>query len=163
MPKELIPGAANGIGAGIFGILLAIGSVLFTFLIMGGLVFWFVQRKNQADASRAAAQSWPGAPGVIVYSQVQVHSGGESTSVVPVIRYSYEVNGQTYQGNCIRAGDKKMRIQRGGSAPYDTVERYPVGSNVTVFYDPADPTPYWLVTTRRPGDLAAVLRAARRV
>lgn len=104
-------------GAGIFGILIAIGCALFTFLLMGGIVFWILQRKGQADAIRAAAQSWPGASGVILYSQVQVHSGGESTSVVPVIRYSYEVNGQTFQGDCIRAGDKKMRIQRGGAAP----------------------------------------------
>lgn len=138
MPTELIPGAI-GVGAGIFGILIAIGSALFTFLLVGGMVFWFIQRKGQADAIRAAAQSWPGASGVILYSQVQVHSGGESTSVVPVIRYSYEVNGQTFQGDCIRAGDKKMRIQRGGAAPYNTVERYPVGTAVTVFYDPANP------------------------
>ncbi|MGC4046637.1 MAG: DUF3592 domain-containing protein [Armatimonas sp.] len=139
MPKELIPGII-GLGAGIFGIVIAIVSVMFTFLLIGGLVFWVIQRKNQADAIRAAAQSWPGTLGVITYSQVQVHSSGESTSVNPVIRYSYTIGDQTYQGDCIRAGDKKMRTQRGGSEPYNTVERYPVGSEITVYYDPANPT-----------------------
>jgi hypothetical protein len=52
--------------------------------------------------------------------------------------YSYEVNGQEFQGQTIKAGDQYMSIRFTGDA-MKTMSRYPVGSKVTVYYNPANP------------------------
>ena len=43
-----------------------------------------------------------------VGSRVEV-SGGENTSVHPMILYAYDVNGRTYQSSQLRPGDSVMR------------------------------------------------------
>ena len=53
--------------------------------------------------------------------------------------YQYEVNGQSYQGQRIKASDKFMSIRISGEAQA-TVARYPAGSRVTVYYDPNNPS-----------------------
>jgi hypothetical protein len=52
--------------------------------------------------------------------------------------YQYQVEGAPYTGSRIRAGDQFFAIRLAGDAR-TTVARYPVGTPVTVFYDPANP------------------------
>lgn len=66
-------------------------------------------------------------------------SGGDYTSVNPHIVYKYQVNGYEYQSDQIRAGDVIMSYSGGGSA-YDLVDKYPVGLEVTIYYDPSNPS-----------------------
>ncbi len=91
-----------------------------------------------------ATESWPSTTARILSSEVREDvetsrdSGGmrrTKTTYRPALRYEYAIDGRTYQGYRIKADDY------GGSASraYNAVNRYPVGAEVTVYYDPADP------------------------
>lgn len=126
-------------GSIILTILIVIVSIICSILpfvaIFGGL-FWLIKRGgDQSKALNQAAQSWASTTGQIVKSRVEV-SGGDHTSVSPRIEYTYEVNGVAYQNSMIQAGSPTLIVMRNA---YDTVDRYPVGASVTVYYNPASP------------------------
>jgi hypothetical protein len=128
-------------GGIIFTILMVIVSLICTivpFVAIGGGLFWYIKRSSdQSKALNQAAQMWPSTNGQIVKSRVEV-SGGDHTSVSPRIEYTYEVNGVAYQSGNIKAGAPVVIVNPSQSA-YDTVDRYPVGAAVTVYYNPANP------------------------
>jgi hypothetical protein len=105
--------------------------------LFGAIIFWIVRRSQQAKALREASQSWPSTTGQVLKSRAEVR-GGRRARVYPYVLYEYEVNGQSYQSDFVRASDKLWRGYTSRDA-YDTVDRYPVGTMVTVYYDPADP------------------------
>lgn len=91
-----------------------------------------------------ATKAWPSTSGEILSSRVdqdvrqERQDNGtirERTTYRADITYSYTIQGVKYTGHRIRADDT------GGDRDkaYDTVNEYPVGSIVDVFYDPADP------------------------
>ena len=86
---------------------------------------------------RAAAQSWRTTPGTITKSRVEV-TGGDHTSTMPGIYYEYQVGAVTYTGDQVKAGDKFYPHYTSRQC-YDLVDKYPVGSEVQVFYDPEAP------------------------
>lgn len=107
--------------------------------IFGGLFYFLRKRGQQMQSLNLASQTWPSTTGTVVKSRVEV-SGGEHTSVSPRVVYEYEVRGTKYQSDRIKAGDSLMRVQTGGSrTAYDTVDRYPEGKTVTVYYNPDNP------------------------
>ena len=60
------------------------------------------------------------------------------------------------------AGSRAVRGPESDPAGYHLIRGWvPAGVKVRVT-DPADPTPYWFVATRRPQELAAAIEAARR-
>jgi hypothetical protein len=131
-----------------FAVLIGGGSVFIAILatVLGGLctlvpfvaIGWYIwDRSKKRDAVREAALAWRTTTGRVLKSRVEV-SGGETTSVTARVEYAYDVNGQAYQSDQIRAGDKVMRITSSGDA-YKTTDRYPVGAIVTVYYNPANP------------------------
>jgi hypothetical protein len=107
-------------------------------LIIGGLVVFLLRRGAQSNAARQTAQAWPSTSGTVLMSTIQVRRTGRSRSEIPVVVYQYQVGGQMYQGQVIRAGDQFGTIRVMGQAQA-TVARYPVGAAVTVYYDPANP------------------------
>jgi hypothetical protein len=112
-------------------------AVLLPLGIFGGLGYWFYNNSKKAKTVQQAAQSWLTTTGQVVLSRVEV-SGGENTSVNPRVVYQYQVGAQTYQGQVIRAGSQFFSVSSSRSA-YDTIDRYPVGASVTVYYNPANP------------------------
>jgi hypothetical protein len=138
-PQELFPWL---VGGGVFvTIITVVGAIIVSLLctiLPFVAIFWYIKkRSDQAGAMRQASQTWHMTTGKVIKSRVEV-SGGETTSVSPHVLYEYEVYGRTYQGQQIKAGDQFMRTYSSRSA-YDTVDRYPEGAAVTVYYDPADP------------------------
>jgi hypothetical protein len=107
-------------------------------LLLGGLGFFLYKRNQQSNAARQAAQSWLSTGGKVLMSSVQSRRSGNSTSTFPVVVYQYEVNGKTHQNQTIKAGDQFMNVRILGQADA-TVARYPIGANVTVYYNPANP------------------------
>jgi hypothetical protein len=109
---------------------------------------------------RAARQArgWPKAPGRILSSR-------ETSSVVPdsadmyspQIRYEYVVDGRTYTGSrvsfAIDSSYSRSRVQA-------TLQRYPAGQEVTVRYDPADPSRCCLQSGPWHGGLSRVATGA---
>jgi hypothetical protein len=85
------------------------------------------------------AKSWVETTGRIVRSQIEVRRHrfeGEAETVknVPDVEYEFQVGARTVHGLRIGIGDDAL------ADPEATLKRYPVGANVTVYYDPRDPT-----------------------
>lgn len=91
------------------------------------------------DRARGMA-AWPSVRGRVTGGAVVAKGTLEdgSPAYYPVIRYQYVVAGQEYQGerrlliNVGVGGTLRGLAQR-------VIDRYPVGSEVTVFHDPQDP------------------------
>lgn len=121
----------------IVGVVLSIVLSLSPFAVIGWL---FAKKSKEANEANRAALNWHETIGRVVKSRVEV-SGGEFTSVTPRVIYEYEVNGQIYKSSLLRAGDKFLVIQTGGSrTAYDIVDKYPEGAIVTVYYNPQNPS-----------------------
>jgi hypothetical protein len=127
-----------GGGSVVVAIAAAIGGLLCTIIPLA-LVGWFIwDRAKKRDAIRQSALGWQTTTGRVLKSRVEVSSGGDSTSVSPRVHYAYDVNGRAYQSDQIQAGDKIMAIGTSQNA-YATVDRYPEGAIVTVYYNPLNP------------------------
>lgn len=86
------------------------------------------------EMRRAAA--WPSAMGRIVRSgneEERLTNESDQVTVrsVAVVEYQFSVAGRTWRGSRVSLGET--------SSTDATLERYPVGKVVEVFYDPADP------------------------
>jgi hypothetical protein len=125
----------GGLAVGLLGALCA---TVVPLVVIGALVVVLVRRGKQSSAARQEAQTWPSTTGTVLMSTIQVRRTGRSRSEIPVVVYQYQANGQMYQGNTIRAGDQFGTIRVMGQAQA-TVARYPAGSTVTVYYNPANP------------------------
>jgi hypothetical protein len=113
-------------------------TVILPILVLGGIGFFLYRRNQQGTTYRQNAQAWPGTSGVVLISTVQSKRTGRSRSTYPVVVYQYTVNGQSYQGQRIKAGEQFFNIRVAGEAQA-TAARYPVGAAVTVYYNPANP------------------------
>jgi hypothetical protein len=107
------------------------------FIALGIFIY---RRSKMRDAAKQSAQSWPGTMGVVSMSTIQIRrSANNSRSEVPVVGYQYQVDGQSYTGGTIKAGEQYFSVRLYGDAR-KTVERYPVGAQVMVYYNPANPS-----------------------
>ena len=126
-------------GSGTF--LMIAGWVIFSVLctiVPFGAVTWYLYKQNQkAKAVKHASLSWLPTMGTVIKSRVEV-SGGENSTVSPRVIYTYEVRGRLYQCDQIRAGDKFWTVSSSQTA-YQTIDRYPEGLDVTVYYNPSNP------------------------
>ncbi|MBI3878120.1 MAG: DUF3592 domain-containing protein [Verrucomicrobia bacterium] len=113
------------------------------FLVVFGL-FWssFVLAFDGFIArtvwQRLHAQSFATAPGRVTRSEVIRSRGSKgSSSYSAKIFYTYEVNGQKLTGDQYHFGNMSNSDSRWANA---TVAAHPAGKEVTIHYDPADPT-----------------------
>jgi hypothetical protein len=106
--------------------------------VLAGLGVHLGRRARRAAAVRRAAAAWAQTAGTVLSTTIRVRRVGQSRSEIPVVIYSYQVDGRPYQSHRVRAGDETGQIKVIGDAS-SMLERYPVGSNVTVYYDPDDP------------------------
>ncbi len=120
------------------GLITTVCAMCLPLLIIGGLAVFLIRRAGQSNAARQAAQAWASTTGTVLMSTIQVRRSARSRSEIPVVVYHYEVRGQMYQGQVIRAGDQYGTIRVIGQAQA-TIARYPVGMSVAVYYDPANP------------------------
>jgi hypothetical protein len=123
-------------------IILSVGgglcAVLLPILILGGIGYFLYRRNQQSTAYRQTAQAWPSTTGKVLVSSVQSGRRGRSGTKYPVVGYQYEVNGKSYTNQTIKAGEQFFNARAIGQAQA-TVARYPIGANVTVYYNPANP------------------------
>ncbi len=120
-------------------VVLAIGAAILAVLctvVPFALIGWYIYAQfKKRNAVVQAAQAWRTTTGRVLKSRVEV-SGGENTSVHPFVSYAYDVNGRTYQSSQIRPGDSVMRVTKDA---YATIDRYPEGAIVQVYYNPDNP------------------------
>ncbi|MCB0035868.1 MAG: DUF3592 domain-containing protein [Anaerolineales bacterium] len=84
-----------------------------------------------------ASENWPTTIGVITTSELQTRRNGDGYSYSPRIIYEYRVAGEAYTSGRVTVAD-------GGSSRADsaqeTVDQYPLGAEVPVYYNPDVPT-----------------------
>jgi hypothetical protein len=126
---------------GSHGGLVALG--LFLMLVGGGLAFWFSRMNNAFKVQASASAAWPSVAGTVVAAEVQTrrHGGGlsggrQSAQHTPLIAYHYGVGDQGYQGTRIRYGLLVFNFKGGAEK---VLAPYPVGAQVRVHYNPANP------------------------
>lgn len=114
------------------------------FLAIGGTMmaalFWMLIISDAREA-----RSWPTVTGTVVTSQVmsQVDREGAATYGARVL-YEYQVDDQTYQSSKITVADGTSSRSRAAEA---IVDRYPTGSEITVYYNPRVPQSSLLETS----------------
>ena len=74
---------------------------------------------------------WPSTMGTVMMSTVDRRSTSEGYTDYPVVQYSYQVGGQSYQSYKLAPGPEV-----GGTGARKVVARYPAGAQVMVFYNP---------------------------
>ncbi len=118
----------NFLGAGCGGLFALIGLMILGF----GIREYF---KAQASTG------WPSVEGVVLRSEMDVDhssssSGGSSTTYGADVAYEYQQGGTRRTGDRVEFGE----ISTGDSSDAQQVlDRYPVGREVTVYYNPEDP------------------------
>lgn len=113
--------------------LIVIGSMLFSALLINAILLGIVL-VTRRKVTQAA--SWQAVMGTVTYSGIEWRRGSKGQSVAyPLVHYTYQVMGQLYQGNKIAPG-----MEVGGTGARKVVERYPVGAQVMVYYDPNQPS-----------------------
>jgi len=101
-------------------------------LVLVGLLLcgvWFMLRKKAQ-----ASLQWPSSRGRVISSALnrrQDSDGNQSEEALVV--YEYLVGGATFQGKRIAFGGS------GAGGARKSVQRYPAGATVAVYYDPAKP------------------------
>ncbi|MBN2501351.1 MAG: DUF3592 domain-containing protein [Anaerolineales bacterium] len=124
-------------GSTVAVILSIILSVICTIVPLAAVGWFIYSRFQKAKDVQQASQNWLATTGRVIKSRVEV-SGGEVASVYPRVIYEYEVEGVKYQADQIKAGDKFWAARTSQEA-YNTIDRYPEGLEVTVYYNPANP------------------------
>ena len=129
-------------GVALFSLLFSLAVMIFatvlSIAVVGGLGLYLYRRSRMRAAARQAAQTWSGTTGVVVASTIHVKRISRSRSEIPVVVYQYQVDGKPYVGKVIKAGDQFFSVRLYGAAQ-ETIARYPVGAQVTVHYNPANP------------------------
>lgn len=108
------------------------------FLVVGVVLFI-----NAVKTRRKAEESlfWPTTPGLIKSATMREHTHHDSkghrkpSTYEPVIEYTYAVIDQPYTGNKIALGAKSFDSHQA----FEIFNRFPVGNNVDVHYNPQDP------------------------
>jgi hypothetical protein len=91
----------------------------------------------RAQAQGRKAQLWPTTKGTVLTSGVAIEPVMGNPMSTPAVTYSYEVRGQALQGGGLRVGVPRYFNKPDKASAL--AAQYPVGSQVTVHYDPETP------------------------
>ena len=113
-----------------------------------------IQRKKRRSAH------WPTVTGTITKSDVAEHVSRDKDDnveirYVPEIVYGYRVGGREYHAATRKWGFSELYVDEEG--PKKVLAKYPKGSSVPVFYDPADPSNAVLEPHNRSGTLVPLV------
>ena len=121
-----------------FGPILRILCGGFTFLAFGGIGVFVIYKAYRTRQQADASQGWPAVRGELTDARVDRSTDSDGgASYIPRLRYTYQVSGTTFTGDKITFG---FHQSYGSEAKAQAVlQRYPVGSNAMVYYNPANP------------------------
>jgi hypothetical protein len=123
----------------IFGVLCG-GSF---FLLFGGIGAFLLYKAYKARQQSDLSQGWPSVQGQVTGAHVSHSSstdtdGNISYSYSPNVSYTYQVGGNTYHNDKLTFGFQQTFNNE--ARAQTALQRYPVGGNVTVYYNPANPS-----------------------
>lgn len=114
-------------------VLVLAGCALLIALALGVLV-WRVRRLKRAVE---IAKGWPKAAGRVVGTDIEIRSFSKGVSYGAIIAYEYEVAGKRYRSERYSlSGPHYFSFERRAKR---LLERFAIGTPVTVHYDPAKP------------------------
>lgn len=128
------------------------GGVLFAVAFVG---FWsaitlaFDVMLVYAAYRQLAATRYPSTIGAVSHSEVKEHSDGDGSTYRPEIKYLYRVGEREYTGDRYRYG----QMASGDRHAHRVVNAHPVGRELAVYYNPADPADAVLLTGLEGSDL----------
>ena len=110
----------------------------FFFLAGAILLFFAIRTRRKSSASMA----WPSTTGQISTASVRQNSATDEDGHVnftysPIVEYDFPVNGQAFKGRRINYGITASPTRE---AAQKEVDRFPIGRQVTVFYNPEKPS-----------------------
>lgn len=140
--EELGTGADGSEGSGPFrGVLLPI---LIGLVIVGVGGYVYVDEGAALDSGVEVDATVVGSD---VEQRIRYDADGDRRTVYyPRVTYEYSVDGETYRSSNLRAGLGRESMLESNARR--TVERYPVGAQVTAYYDPENPSRAFLVAGR---------------
>jgi uncharacterized protein DUF3592 len=122
-----------------FPVAMLAGMGLFTLLL------WYALQRQLWDMRR-----WSSAPGKVLVSEVESYMDDSSDNdnsthtrmFRPSVVYTFKVDGRQYMSDRVVLGTQASGKMLGGAPGFvnERVAKYPHGSDVTVYYDPKDPT-----------------------
>lgn len=123
-----------------FGFALLCGGffLVITLALSGGLIFFSLRSKKKAGSS----QGWPATNGKVIVSEVRESASTDDDgytrySYYPRVEFSYVVAGQSYSSKSISFGGVQGSSKTAKAE--ETINKYPVGAPVTVYYNPQKP------------------------
>ncbi|MCX7975763.1 MAG: DUF3592 domain-containing protein [Bellilinea sp.] len=112
------------------------------FLLFAGIGVWLILRYQKNKEKAWQSLNWPKTSGRVIESRIAEHEsededGHVTSTYSPVVRYEYQVNGVAYTGGKIAVGgvvaiSNKKKVQQ-------TIDQYPEGKLVVVYYNPQNP------------------------
>ncbi len=129
-----------------------IGIFLFVFGLIFGLVGFISKRRA------AASLQWPTASGQIISSVIHTSTstdsdGASSTTYEPKVEYTYTIMGSPISGRRIAFGAMGSDY----ASAQKVLAAYPVGTAVTVYYNPEKPADSVLENKARGGTVFLIL------
>jgi Protein of unknown function (DUF3592) len=114
-------------------------SLIFLFIcvvLIGPAFFLYVFYADHRD--RPSLQ-WPSASGKIVQCQQESHHGTHSTDYSLNVTYTYTLNGHDYIGHRVAPWSVDLEELNNNQRPSAFAAAHPVGSRVSVYYEPQHP------------------------
>ena len=113
-------------------LLLTVGIIVFVLFLLNAIfltIIFFMRRRM------AVVGQWPSTMGTVMMSTIERRSSEDGYTDYPVVQYSYQISGQSYQGMKLAPGPDV-----GGTGARKVVAKYPAGAQVMVFYNPQNPS-----------------------
>ena len=108
-----------------------------TLIGFGLLIYGLYQRRKLRES-----RSWPRVQGTITRATIGQDNQQESNSYLLLVKYDYVVDGARYTGTRIGFSERTYLRKKRAQAELD---RYPVSSGVSVYFDPRRPADAVLV------------------
>jgi len=111
-------------------------------LLFAGIGVFLIYHSIRSRRKAESSQGWPSTSGQVSEARVSHHTstdadGDTQDSYSPEVRYHYQTGGQEYDGSKIGFGFQQSFNSR--SQAEQALTRFPEGSQVTVYYNPANP------------------------
>ncbi len=130
------------------------------FLVFAGLGVWLILRYQKNKEKAHQSRNWPKTTGRVIESRIAEHEsededGHVTSTYSPVVRYEYQANGVAYAGNQVAVGSSAIAISNRKKVQ-QTIDQYPPGKAVAVYYNPQNPAEA-VLETRLAGKAELVL------
>ncbi len=107
-------------------------------LLLGGLGVYLIIHSQRSKQKAAMSQTWPMVKGIVTETNITAQEHDEVVRYMPLVRYTYEVDGKIYESRQITFGSGVEFSSRQKAADY--LAEYPLDAEVSVYYDPEKPS-----------------------